>query len=103
MYLSQSLGLQGFVVSQAAVASGPCHRPERMSLGIGLSVRVDASCAAEGTQAPLFWAFHPGLAEGHLVRAAGTSCGPWGRVSHPGGAVGFRATLSSRDSGSVGP
>lgn len=103
LYLSESLGLQGFVVSQAAVTSGPCHRPERMSLRIGLPVRVDASCAAEGAQAPLLWALHPGLADGHLVRAAGTSCGPRGCVNRSGGAVGFCATLSARDGGSIGP
>lgn len=91
------------MVSQAAVASGPCHGPERMSLRIGLPVRVDASGAAEGAQAPLFWALHPGLADGDLVRAAGTSSGPWGRVSRSGGAVGFCATLEARDGGSIGP
>lgn len=91
------------MVSQAAVASGPCHRPEGMSLRIGLPVRVDASCAAEGAQAPLLWALHPGLADGHLVRAAGTSCGPWGRISRSGGTVGFCTALSARDGGSIRP
>lgn len=91
------------MVPQAAVAGGPRHGPERMSLRIGLSVRVDAPGAAEGSHPPLFWALHAGLADGYLVRAAGTSRGPRGRVHRSGGAVGFCATLSPRDGGSIGP
>lgn len=103
-YLSQSFSLQWFMIPEAAVTSGPWHRSQWVTLRIGLPVWVvDASCTAKGAKAPLFRALHSTLADGHLVRAAGTGCSPWRSVSHSGWAVGVWSTPTTWDCGSIGP
>lgn len=103
-HLSQSLSLQRFVIPEAAVTGGPRHRPQWVTLRIGLSLWVvDASCTAKGAKAPFFWAFHPTFADGNLVRAAGTGCSPWRRISQSGWTVGVCAAPITWDRCSIRP
>lgn len=102
-YLSQCLRLQCLGVPQAAVPSGPRPRPQRVALRISLPLRVvDASSAAKGAEAPLFWALHSTFADGDLVRAAGTGGGPRRSVAPPGRTVGFGAAAPVRKCRAVG-
>lgn len=92
------------MVPEAAVTSSPWHRSQRVAFRIGLSVWVvDAACTSKGAKAPLFWALHTTLGDGHLVGAAGTGCSPRRSVSHSGWAVGVCTTPTTWDCSSIGP
>lgn len=86
------------------MTGGPWYWSQRVALRIGLPVWVvDASSTTKGAKAPLFWALHSTLADGHFVGAAGTGRSTWRSVGHSGWAVGVCATPAAWDCSPVGP